>query len=199
MCDVMVLHATLTGQLDADRDAALLERLPYAYRLGLEQRDASARSASLLALRLLADGILRLRGTALDVAQLRFPDAGKPSLDGGPWFSISHSATRVAVAVSDLCDLGFDLEDLVAPGRDRVVLERWTAIEATLKAVGAGLRQSREVRLSPDLATAEIAGVRVCTQPLLLAPGCVATLATREPVERVEVEERGQGTGDKGQ
>jgi len=191
MCDVMVLHAALAGPLDADRDAALLERLPYAYRLELERRDAGARSASLQALRLLAEGVLRLRGTALDVSQLRFPGGGKPSLDGGPCFSISHSATRVAVAVSNQCDLGVDLEDLGAHGRDQVALERWTAIEATLKAVGAGLRQSREVSVSPDLATAEIAGVRVYTQPLLLAPGCVATLATREPVGRVVVEERG--------
>jgi phosphopantetheinyl transferase len=195
MCDVMVLHAALTGRLEAVRDAALLDRLPYAYRLGLEQRDARARSASLLALRLLAEGVLRQRGSALDVAQLRFPAGGKPSLDGGPWFSISHSATRVAVAVSGHCDLGIDLEDLGAPGRDQVALARWTAIEATLKAVGAGLRQSGEVSLSPDQATAQLAGAQVCTRPLLLAPGCVATLATREPVRRVVVEEREQADG----
>ena len=196
MCDVMVLHAVLTGQLDADRDAELLERVPYAYRLELERRDSSARSASLQGLRLLADGFLRVRGTVLDVSQLRFPGGGKPSMDGGPWFSISHSASRVAVAVSDRCDVGLDLEDLATHGRDQVALERWTAIEATLKAVGAGLRQSRQVSLSLDLATADIAGVRVHTRPLLLAPGCVATLATREPVERVVVEERGWGMGD---
>jgi hypothetical protein len=191
MCDVMVLHATTTGQLDAGPDAELLERVPYAYRLELERRDSSARSASLQALRLLAEGVLRVRGTVLDVAKLRFPGGGKPSADGGPWFSISHSATRVAVAVSDRCDVGLDLEDVPAHGVDPVTLERWTAIEATLKAVGAGLRQSREVSLSPDLATADIAGVRVYTRPLLLASGCVATLATREPVGRVVVEERG--------
>jgi phosphopantetheinyl transferase len=192
MCDVMVLHAALTGQADANRDAALLERLPYSYRLVLEQRESGARSASLQALRLLAEGILRLRGSALDVSRLRFPGGGKPSLNGGPWFSISHSATRVAVAVSDQCELGLDLEDLAVHGKDQDALARWTAIEAALKAMGAGLRQSPDVSLSPDLATAQIAGVRVCLQPLLLASGCVATLATREPVGRLVVEEWGQ-------
>lgn len=192
MCDVMVLHAALTGQADADRDADLLERLPYSYRLELGRRESGARLASLKALRLLAEGVLRLRGSALDVSRLRFPGGGKPSLDGGPWFSISHSATRVAVAVSDQCELGLDLEDLTARGADQDALARWTAIEAALKTVGAGLQHSRDVGLSPDLATAQIDGARVCLQPLLLASGCVATLATREPVGRLVVEEWGR-------
>ena len=151
------------------------------------------RSASLHGLRLLAEGVLRTRGAALDPSRLRFPDGAKPSLEGGPHFSISHSACRVAVALSERHELGLDIEDVGTQGRSREELERWTAVEASLKALGAGLRRSAEVRLSPDLSTAEMAGALVHLRSVALAAECVATLATREPAGRVEVREFGNG------
>jgi hypothetical protein len=196
MSDVIVLHAGREGQGAPGLEQALLERLPYAYRLDLERRDEASRLASLLGLYLLAEGVLCLRGSAFDPSRLRFPQGGKPFLEGGPHFSISHSACRVAVALSDRHGLGLDIEDVGANGRSRAELERWTAVEASLKALGSGLRRSIEVCLSPDLATAEFAGAIVHLRPLPLAPDCVATLATREPVGRVEV--RGWGMGDGG-
>jgi len=193
MSDVIVLHAARAGQGAPDLELTLLERLPYAYRLDLERRDEASRSASLQGLRLLAEGVLRIRGAALDPSRLRFPQGGKPSLEGGPHFSISHSACRVAVAVSDRHELGLDIEDVGARDRSRPALERWTAVEASLKALGSGLRRSAEVYLSPDFATAEFAGAIVYLRPVAVAPDCVATLATREPVGRVEAEEWGGG------
>jgi hypothetical protein len=85
------------------------------------------------------------------------------------------------------------------PGHaDREVLERWTAIEATLKALGASLRQAHHVQFTPNLATAELAGVVVHTRGVELESDCVARIATREPVGTVAVEERGWGMGDGG-
>jgi phosphopantetheinyl transferase len=194
MSDVMVLHAALPGHLSAVRERHLLARLPYARRLELERRDAAARTTSLLALELLADGIACLRGGSLDIDSLRFPADGKPFLEGGPWFSVSHSRTRLAVALSDRCDVGIDVEDLVPGHADREALERWTAIEATLKALGAGLRQAHQVQFTPNLATAELAGVVVHTRGVELESDCVARIATREPVGTVAVE-KGMGDG----
>jgi phosphopantetheinyl transferase len=188
MYEVMVLHAELGGQASAAGERSLLQRLPYAYRLELERRDAPARSASLAALRLLAQGVQRLQGVPLDVSRLHVPEGGKAFLDDGPRFSISHSAQRAAVAISEHGDLGLDIEDLDTLGMDRTRLERWTAIEATLKLVGAGLPRAREVQLSPDLGIAKLGDVVVHTRSLQLAPGCVARLATREPVRNVVVE-----------
>jgi hypothetical protein len=193
MSDVIVLHAALAGQGDPVLEQAMLERLPYAYRLELERRDAAARFASLRGLSLLAEGILRIRGVASDPTRLRFPGGAKPFLEGGPHFSISHSSCRVAVALSERCELGLDIEDVGTHGRSRAELERWTAVEASLKALGAGLRRSAEVGLSPDLSTAGMAGALVHLRPVALAADCIATLATREPVGRVEVEEWGSG------
>lgn len=198
MSDVMVLHAALPGQLAAGRERHLLARLPYARRLELERRDDAARTTSLLALELLADGIARLRGRSLDIGALRFPADGRPFLEGGPWFSVSHSRTRLAVALSDRCEVGIDVEDLGAGNADREALERWTAIEATLKALGASLRQAHDVRFTADLATAELAGLVVHTRGIELESDCVARIATREPVGSVVVEERGWGMGDGG-
>lgn len=197
MCEVMVLHAQLSGLAGATDASSLLQRLPYAYRLELERRDAAARSASLAALHLLAQGVQRLRGAPLDLKQLRVPEGGKAFLDGGPWFSISHSAVRAAVAVSEHCEVGLDIEELDTPGMGHADLERWTAIEATLKALGAGLRRAREVRLSSDLARGELGEAVVHTQPLVLAPDCVARLATRVPVRKVVVVE-GERIADSG-
>jgi len=198
MSDVMVLHAALPGHLAAGGQRRLLAGLPYGRRLELERRDDAARTSSLFALELLADGVARLRGGSLDMKSLRFPDGGKPFLEGGPWFSVSHSRTRLAVALSERCEVGIDVEDLGPGHADREALERWTAIEATLKALGAGLRQAYEVRFTVDLSTAELGGVVVHTRGIALESDCVARIATREPVGTVVVEERGWGTGDRG-
>jgi phosphopantetheinyl transferase len=177
MSEVIVLHAPLDGSFDAERAAFLLARLPYARRLELERRDAAARAASLRALELLMAGVERLRGTIPDMSLLRYPQDAKPSIEGGPRFSVSHSAAYVAVAISDACELGIDVED-VPSGTDEQPLARWTAIEATLKATGSGLRRARDVRLAPDLASARFGVEEYRLQRLMLAPGCVAHLAT---------------------
>jgi len=188
MWQAIVLHAP-PARFDAAGGASLLERLPYAYRLELERREAAERNASLLAVELLCDGFLRLRGARLDPSRLQFPQGGKPRLDGGPWFSVSHAGARVAVALSDRCDLGLDLEHIGASANDRDALERWTATEATLKATGAGIRRACDVQLATDLASARIDGVTVHLRRITLAPDCVARLGTLEPVDEVVVEE----------
>ena len=177
MSEVIVLHALLDGSFDADRAAFLLGRLPYARRLELERRDAAARAASLRALELLMDGIGRLRGAVPDLSQLRYAEGVKPAMQGGPWFSVSHSASHVAVAISDACELGIDVEDLPS-GTDAQQLARWTAVEATLKAAGSGLRRAQDVHVAPDLTSARLDGREFLLQRAALAPDCVAHVAT---------------------
>ena len=190
MPDVTVLHAPLPADLPAPRVALLLAQLPYARQLDLARRDPAALSASLLGLELLLEGVLRLRGHALELARLSFPQDGKPMLDGGPWFSISHTASRVAVALSDCCDLGIDLEEYSAARPDRTALQRWTATEATLKAVGLGVRYAREVRIDEQFSIAQLREHVLHLRAIDLGAGCVAYLATLAPVGGVEVRKR---------
>jgi len=193
MSDVIVLHAALPGHFGAALDVELLPRLPYAKRLQLERCDAGARRASLAAIELLLLGAVRLGSGLLDPAQIRFPTGGKPFFEGGPRFSISHSATRVAVAISAGCELGLDVEEVVdggeAAGAGPDELERWAATEAALKAVGEGLQSAGRVVLAPDLSTAQVGAVTVHLRPLPLAAGVVARLATIGPVGRVGIAE----------
>jgi phosphopantetheinyl transferase len=193
MTDVLVLHAALPGAGDAGLAATLLAQLPYGRRLELERRDAAVRLASLAGTALVLAGAERLRGRPAGVAQLHFPQDGKPSLADGPWFSVSHSGRRVAVALSERGEVGLDLEDMLpdagARGPGRGSLERWTATEAALKAVGAGVRAARDLRLSEDRSVATLAAAVIHLRSLALAGNCVASLATLVPVSEVTVVE----------
>jgi len=192
MPDVTILHAPLPVDLRAPSVESLLARLPYARQLELEGRDPEGRTASLLGLELLLEGVLHLRGRAAELGRLSFPQGGKPQLDGGPWFSMSHAGSRVVVALSDRCDLGIDLEVCGGARPDRAALERWTATEAALKAVGLGVRHAREVTLDSQVQVAHLAGHVLHLRKIDLAPDCIAQLATLARVGEVEVRE-GQG------
>lgn len=196
MTDVLVLHAVLPREDDAGLAATLLAQLPYGRRLELERRDAAARLASLAGIALVLAGAGRLRGRRVEPAQLRFPLGGKPMLTGGPWFSVSHSGNRVAAALSDRGDVGLDLEDApvgnaAADPETTASLGRWTATEAVLKAVGAGIRSAGDVRLSADRSVAQLDGEVLYLRPLALAEDCVACLATRVAVSGVSIEQVG--------
>lgn len=193
MSAVIVLHAALPGHFGSALDTVLLPQLAYARRLQLERCDAVARRASLAAIDLLMQGAVRLGAGPLDPGRIVFPDEGKPYVEGGPRFSVSHCATRVAVALSSCCELGLDVEDGFGPPESREAqlgrLERWTATEAALKAAGLGLRSAGQVLLAPDLATAQVGEVTVQLRSLSLREGVVARLATVGPVAQVSIEE----------
>ena len=190
---VLVMHARLRGG-DVPEDLALLiERLPYAKRLDLERREPGARSASLAGLWLTLEGAARLRGREVDIASLRFPADGKPYLEGGPHFSISHGPQHVAAAVCESAEIGFDLEEVDVGSGDsmeaRQKLRRWTATEAILKAAGRGLRDARSVELDESLATGTLAGVRYRLRPVEISTDVVTHLATSAAIESVEAVE----------
>lgn len=189
MCEVLVLHSRPPAGGSVAAMTRLLEVLPYAYRLDLERRAEAARLASLTGIALLRDAVCRTRGQLPDLGRLRMVAGDKPALEDGPSFSIAHSTTRVAVAVSECCEPGLDVEDLDTGGRTLEELDRWTATEATLKAMGAGLRELRAVHLDDDLRGADFRGTRLHLRPVHLVGGCVAHLAARTPVSVLTVEE----------
>lgn len=190
MSRVIVLQATLHGDAGQGDDASLMQRLPYARRLELERRDPPSRRASMVALALALDGLARVRGRAVEVGELQFPQGGKPRCAGGESFSISHTTRTVAVAVSGDCDVGIDVEDFGAtgdPGPDALQkLEHWTTVEAVLKAAAAGLKHAGTVQVDRAAMRARFVDREFYVRPLELGPGIVAHLATTEPVGSVQ-------------
>jgi len=169
----------------------LIERLPYAKRLELEARSPNARCTSLAGIALALRGLAVMLSGPVDPCRLSFPAGGKPCLPGGPGFSISHSGSRVGVALCPDCEPGFDLEQFDAgePAADRLRLVRWTATEAVLKAAGRGLRDAPRVDLDASLRTGTVSGASFKLVPVEIASDVVAFLATGSPARLVRVEE----------
>ncbi len=187
MSRVIVLHAPPPGHAAPERERRLLHRLPYARRLELESRDPEARRASLGGTALLLEAAGRLGYGDVEPSAVRFPQDAKPTMTGGPYFSISHTAQRVACAASRDCDIGLDHEDYTGAGPP-ARLRHWTAVEATLKAAGAGLRRAGAVAVDPEFRFARLDETEYHLVSIDFGPGLVACLAVSGRPVDVEVQ-----------
>jgi len=159
-----------------------LQALPYAQRLELERREPEARRASLAGLGLVLVGAARVTQKEFPPQAFTFPPAGKPRLAGGPYFSISHSSSAVTCIVCADTDCGIDIEDRPDPAESATVakLQRWTAIEAALKAAGLGLRAAGEVALADRLEHAVVRSQRYELQALEHVSDVIGHVAARQ-------------------
>lgn len=93
----------------------------------------------------------------LIMREFRYNEHGKPYLEGGPYFSISHCKEGIAVAVDDQ-PIGIDIESIrhtdeelikrtmneeeqeeIRKSGDRAFTRLWTQKEAVVKAQGVGI------------------------------------------------------------
>lgn len=127
------------------------------------------------------------------LAQLEFPEGGKPRWPGGPDFSVSHGGGHVGCAlILPTGRVGLDLESsgaatwddlrlVLAPG-ERVgcsaaeATTAWVGTEAVLKAAGATLAEIAGVAISG--ATADFDGRPWCLSRPALAPGVACAVAS---------------------
>lgn len=193
-------YATQDTHSGAALEREWLPRLPAAKRARVERlREPSDRVATLLGIALLAVA-LRERGLVLEPHRLEYPARGRPTLPGGPEFSISHAAGLVACAVADV-PLGIDLEArqavrsaqlrLVLGDAERTALDggaldatdAWVMKEAVLKAAGRGAEEARGVTLHGR--TAAFAGRLWHLVRVDLARTHVAWLAAEEALVTV--------------
>jgi len=181
-------------QLDAAL-AAWLAAWPRALRERIERRrvlDDRRRSAlgwRLLELDLQARGYQGLAAAGVD-----YPDSGKPRCEAGLDFSISHSGSLVACAVSDEGRIGLDVERVRSVSKvswrryltelerarvaadPAVLFELWTRKEAVVKARGrAGIADVPAVALEGR--QARLHGERWYLMPLALCADHAACLA----------------------
>lgn len=180
-------------------EAAWLRDLPASRREQLvEWPDAPARHRSLLASRLLLEGLKRFGFPAGSLAGLRYSRHGKPTLDLPIEFSLSHCAGRILCALATSGPVGVDVEPIGALtaaefGHYFTADERawagddpqrfcalWTRKEAVVKAAGSrGLAAMRDVRIDHDQAFH--AGTRWYTAPISVDRGFSAHVALADP------------------
>jgi 4'-phosphopantetheinyl transferase EntD len=190
MTDAIILHAPLRLPVSCPPwQEPLLQALPYAHRLELERREPEARQASLAGLGLVLMAAARLTRQEFPPRAFTFPRDGKPRLADGPFFSISHSLSRVSCVVCADVDCGIDVEDLpeLVEAGTLIKLQRWTATEAALKAAGLGLRAASEVAFADSLRQALIRGERYAVQAVDLVPGVIAHVAARTQLTPIVV------------
>jgi 4'-phosphopantetheinyl transferase len=161
-------------EIDPVWAASLLDAEETARAARYVRPDQQARARASRAL--LRSCLAPLIGRAPDALHFAIGEHGKPSLTGGPEFSVSHSADRFLVAVSEHGELGVDVELPATPRnldaaarwaftsdevaaldrldeiiRKRAFLRVWTAKEAALKALGVGLQKPmRTLSLAPE-------------------------------------------------
>ena len=116
--------------------------------------------------------------------EFRYNEHGKPYFEGGPYFSISHCKTGIAVAVADE-PVGIDIESirradeelmervlnnderLAVSGerdRDRAFTKLWTQKEAVVKMLGTGIESFEQLQgLLPGYRDTGTPGYRIET------------------------------------
>lgn len=182
----------------ARRQAAWLAELPPARQRALQRlADPLDRLRSLLALQLLKRGLRALGHTAVEPRGLTFSSRLKPSLPGGPAFSISHSRDLVTCALHPAGRIGIDVEyrrpgaapalgRYLSPAEQQQIRttadfhDLWARKEAVVKAAGdEGLAAISRVTLGAAGATLDTANWHLTR--LELAADYSAWLATDAP------------------
>jgi 4'-phosphopantetheinyl transferase len=202
--NLLSLHyAAVPTQPWPELERAWLRRLPRARRARiLRLREPLDRNASLLGYALLARAC-RAQGIEPDWRRLRASGRGKPTLIGGPDFSIAHAGRRVACAVLTRGRVGLDLEPraavrmshlrLALNARERAALaagrltpaDAFVMKEAAIKAAGASIAALPRVRLRGRRAWLDASTFRLT--PVNLGGRYSAWIATDKRAPRARV------------
>lgn len=204
---ILLHHSGLPAAADPAQVAAWIEALPAGKgaRVG-RMRAPQRRLATVLGIALLRD-CARAAGIEPPMPSvLCFPEQGKPRWPGGPDFSISHAAGRVACALAPAgVGVGLDIEAagaaeaavlrLVVAGPELADHVRagltptdlWAAKEAVVKLTGAGITGAGRVAVSVSTAR-DGDGSYVISRPAVAA-GCCCAVASTHPLP-VDVRER---------
>lgn len=159
-------------------------------------KNPAARARTCAGLALLAQGLGHIGQDASCLERIGFDIGGRPTLTGGPSFSISHSEQLVACAIANDQVVGLDIEqrrDNISPRLIRRMrigqetdntgdfFDAWCAREATVKATGrVGLARIRAVVLTGDEAVLDNRHWALWRP--VLAPGFASCVASDQAI-----------------
>lgn len=182
--------------------AALFQRsLAYAKRLATDAAEIEGRQ-TLVGVSLARRLLEFVLGREVAAKEFVFPEGGKPHIAGAPDFSIAHSGPWVGCAVVANGRIGFDVECervgieqtlrlLCSPEEAALLtpqsaLARWVAIEASLKAHGASVREAGHVRFIGGKAF--FRGEPLHRVAIDVFDGAAACIMTSQPVRSVHTQ-----------
>lgn len=207
---MLVVHVALDAAASTYFQGLPLRWAPLAYHPRLaRKRHAGVFAQSVAGLWLLQHALAHIGHDTAALATIDIDAHGRPYLPQGPAFSIAHSDDFAACALiqdsDDATRVGLDMEQprAIPPARlarlasnaderatiaqqPRRFFDFWCAREATVKATGrVGLKRMRRIQLDADGAWLD----DTCwtLQPLALAPGLTACLASDAPPADVQI------------
>lgn len=157
---VTIYYANVRDERYAQLVSAMASRLPEAVLLKASKFRNDVDSKSYLLGRIMLLQILKDHKVDMSLESLKFGHHGKPYVDRGPKFNISHSNAWVVCAFSSEVELGIDVESIqnvdinefqsvLSPDEQQDLMkssspqekfyELWTKKEAVSKAIGDGL------------------------------------------------------------
>lgn len=200
---MIVLYTTLDARREASWAQQPVRSLPAPYRDRVDaMKNPAARARTCAGLALLAQGLEHIGQDASCLNRIGFDIGGRPTLAGGPSFSISHSEQLVACAIANDQVVGLDIEqrrDNISPRLMRRMsvdqethdaadfFDAWCAREATVKATGrVGLARIRAVVLTGDQAVLD--GWHWALWRPALAPGFASCVASDQPIHSADTQ-----------
>jgi 4'-phosphopantetheinyl transferase len=207
--DLTIYYAQTESLIKQKLLPQLLQRLPASSQSKALRYKSELSTYNYVVGRLLLKRGLESFGLDNDVENIEFQENGKP-LISGLHFNISHSDHQVICGFSKNCQLGVDLEKIIAIDFDdftamfstqewiaiqsaedpiRSFYWFWTRKESIIKAVGLNLSYLHQIELDVSCDHFVIDGKRWFLYDINVGKGYVGSLCSEEEVGKIEIVE----------
>ena len=206
---VHVFYYRISSRLPAPNFNAYLQTMPVAIQKRITAyRHWEDAERSLAGYLLLQKGIKLIKGAAPDLAELKQGAFRKPYLEGNVHFNISHSGNYTVCAVSEIHEVGIDIEMLNdiplgdfteffeanewsrvvnSPDPAKAFYMLWTKKESFLKLIGSGLNVPLNQVIILDDNRIDWEGKQYSLQQLHIDPLHLCHLCTSCPPKQIEM------------
>ena len=206
---IKIYYSQLNSALPTQRLEVYLRRLPSSLQFKIQRyRKTKDVQRVLFGKLLLQNGLEELSDTPIELDQLECSKTGKPYLKDAPDFNLSYSGDYVLCAINTQGRIGIDIEQIrpidlndysflfhgevfrsirQATDPAGAFFENWTIREAILKAEGtASTDEVKNIEIKEG--KARFKNRDWFYQPLPVAPGYLAYMATDVPPRNVLIE-----------